>query len=106
MTIFKIIRFLISIFRVFLVEYKIVALLVLLATNLILINKLYRFLRKTIEIIEAIKSSKLDILDKIVRCKIEKEFRDLEFCCSINSKSIIKSTRLSSCLSIDLVIIK
>ena len=106
MTIFKIIRFLISIFRVFLVEYKIVALLVLLATNLILINKLYRFLRKTIEIIEAIKSSKLDILDKIVRCKVREEFRDLEFCCSINFESIIESVKLLNCLLIDLVIIK
>ena len=55
-------------------------------------------MRKTIEIIEAIKSSKLDILDKIVKYKVEKEFQlDLEFCCLIDFKSIKYRTNLLNC---------
>jgi len=100
LTIFKIIDFLISIFRVFLVEFEVVALLALLATNLILINKFYKFLCEAIKIRETIKSSKLNILNKIVRCKVKEEFQDLEFCCSINLKLIIEFVRSSNYLFI------
>jgi len=61
-------------FCVFLVEFEIVALLALLVTNLTLINKLCKFLREAIEIRETIESSKLDILNKIVRCKVKEVF--------------------------------
>jgi len=93
-------------YRVFLVGFEIVTLLALLATNLISINKLYKFLRKAIKIERAIKDSKLDILDKIVRWKVREEFRDLEFRYSIDSKSIIESIKLLNRSLIDLVIIK
>jgi len=63
-------------------------------------------LRKAIKVRATIKSSKLDILDKIVRCKVKEKDRDLEFRRSINSELIIQSTRLSNRLSIDLVIIR
>ncbi len=106
LTTFKKINFFILIFRVFLVKFEIVALLALLATNLILINKLYKFLREAIKIEETIKSSKLDILNKIVKCKVREKFQDLEFCRSINSKSIIESTKSSNRSLVDLVIIK
>jgi len=81
-------------------------LLALLATNLILINKLYKFLRKAIKIKKTIKNFKLDILHKIVKYKVREEFQDLEFCCLINLKLIIKFVKLLSCLLIDLVIVK
>jgi len=81
-------------------------LLALLATNLMLINKLYKFLRKAIKIREAIKSSKLDILNKIVKCKVKEESQNLEFCYSINFELIIEFGKSSSRLLIDLVIIK
>jgi len=81
-------------------------LLALLATNLILVNKLYKFLRKAIKIKKAIKSFRLNILDKIVKYKIKEKFQDLEFCCLINLKSTIKFAKLLSCLFIDLIIVK
>jgi len=81
-------------------------LLALLAANLILINKLYKLLRKAIKIKKAIKDSKLNILDKNVKYKIKEKFRDLEFCYLINLKSIIKFAKLLSCLFIDLIIVK
>jgi len=62
------------IFCVFLVKFKIAVLFVLLAANLILINKFYKFLRKTIKIEKIIKNSKLDILNKILKYKVKKEF--------------------------------
>jgi len=89
-----------------LIEFKIVVLLALLVTNVILINKFYKFLRKAIKIRRIIKSFKLNILNKIIKCKVKEKFRNLKFCCSINLKSIIKFTKLSNCLLIDLVIIK
>jgi len=86
---FKTINFFISIYCIFLVKFEAIILLVLLVANLILTNKFYRFLRKTIEIQKTIKSFKLNILDKIVKYKVEKEFQlDLEFCCLIDFKSI------------------
>ena len=93
-------------YRVFLAEFEIVTLLALLAVDLILVNELYKFLREAIEIRGAIKSFELNILDKIVRCKVREEFRDLEFRRSMNPKSIIEFAKLSSRSSIDLVIIK
>jgi len=105
-TIFETIDFFILMFRVFLVEFEIVALLALLATNLILINKLHKFLCEAIKIKKTIKSFKLNILNKIVRCKVREEFQDLKFCRLMNFKSIIESTKSSSRLSIDLIIIK
>jgi len=106
LTIFETIDFLISMFRVFLARFEVVALLALLATNLISMNELHEFLREAIEIRRAIKSSKLDILDEVVKCKVREEFRDLEFRRSMNSKLIIKLARSSNRLLIDLVMIK
>jgi len=106
LTIFETIDLFISMFRVFLVEFGVVALLALLATNLISMNELHRFLREAIEIREAMKSFELDILDEIVRCKVREGFRDLEFRRSMNFESIIEFVELSSRSSIDLVMIK
>jgi len=87
-------------------QSRVVTLLALLAANLILMNKLHEFLREAIEVRKAIKSFELDILDEVVKCKVKEEFRDLEFCRSMNSKSIIRFARSSSCSLVDLVIIK
>ena len=106
LTIFETIDFLISMFRVFLVEFGVVALLALLATNLISMNELHGFLREAIEVRRTIKSFELDILDEIVRCKVGEEFRDLEFRRSMNLESIIEFARSSSRSLVDLVIIK
>jgi len=106
LTIFGTIGLLISMFRVFLVRFEVVALLALLVANLILMNELHEFLREAIEVGEAMKSFELDILDEVVRCKVREGFRDLEFCRSMNSKLIIESIESSSRSSIDLVIIK
>jgi len=51
-------------------------------------------------------SSKSNILDEVVRCKVKEEFRDLEFCRSMDPESIIEFAKSSSRSSIDLVIIK
>jgi len=77
-----------------LIEFEIV---VLLAKNLILINKFYKFLREVIRVKKTIKSFELDILDKIVKCKIKEKYRDLVFRYSINSKLVIESSKSSSC---------
>jgi len=92
--------------RVFLVEFEVVTLLALLATNLILVNELHGSLREAIEVRGAIKSFELDILDKIVRYKVREDIRDLEFRRPMNPKSIVGPTESSSHLSIDLVMIK
>jgi len=106
LTIFGTIDLLISMFRVFLVEFEVVVLLALLAGNLISMNELHEFLREAIEMKGAMKSFESDILDEIVRCKVREEFRNLEFRRPMNSKSIIELARSSSRSSIDLVIIK
>jgi len=106
LTIFKTIDLLISMFRVFLVEFEVVALLALLATNLIPMNELYEFLREAIEVRGTMKSSKLDILDEIVKCKVGEEFRDLEFRRPMDPKLVIELARSSSRSSVDLVMIK
>ncbi len=49
------------------------------------------------------KSSESDILDKIVRCKVEEEFRDLEFRRPMDPELVIGS---SSRLLVDLLIVK
>jgi len=79
LTIFGTIDLLISMFRVFLVGFGVVALLALLAANLISMNELHGSLREAIEMGGAMESFELDILDKIVKCKVREEFRDLEF---------------------------
>ena len=106
LTIFRTIDFLISMFRVFLVEFGIVALLALLAANLILMNELHEFLREAIEIRGTMKSSKSNILDEIVRCKVREGFRDLEFRRSMNFKLIIEFAKSLGRSLVDLVIIK
>jgi len=52
------------------------------------------------------KSSKSNILDKIVRCKVKEEFRDLEFRRPMDSKLIIEFAKSSSRLLVDLLIVK
>jgi len=106
LTIFGTICLLISMFRVFLVGFGVVALLALLAANLILMNELHEFLREAIEVRETMKSFELDILDEVVKCKVKEGFRDLEFRRSMNSKLVIELARSSSRSSIDLVMIK
>jgi len=92
--------------RVFLVEFEIVTLLTLLAENLILINKLHEFLPEAIEMRRTTKSSELDILNEIVRCKVEEEIRNLELRRPMNSESIIGLVESSNRSSIILMIIK
>jgi len=94
LTIFKTINFFVLIYRVFLIEFEIV---ILLGKNLKLINKLYRFLRKIIRIKKAIESSKLNILDKIVKYRVEKKYQDLVFCYLINFELIIEFSKLLNC---------
>jgi len=65
--IFEITSYFILIFVVFLIEFEVVILLALLVANSILINALYKFLCKAIEIKRAIESSKSNISNKIAR---------------------------------------
>jgi len=55
------------IFLVFLIKFEVVILLALLATNLILINTLYKFLCEAIKIKKIIESFKSNISNKIAR---------------------------------------
>jgi hypothetical protein len=92
--------------RVFLAGFGAVILLALLAANLISINELYKSLREAIEVEGAIKSSESDILDEVVRCKVGEEFRDLDFCCSMDPESVIGPAGPSGRSPVDLVMVK
>jgi len=52
------------------------------------------------------KSSKLNILDKIVRCKVKEEFRDLEFRRPMDSELVIEFVESSSRLLVNLLIVR
>ncbi len=80
--------------------------LALLAMDLISMNELHEFLREAIEMREAMKSFELDILDKVVRCKVREGFRNLEFRRSMDLELIIEFAKSSSRSSVDLVMIK
>jgi len=52
-----------------------------------------------------VESFESDILDEVVRCKVGKEFRDLEFRRPMDSESVIEPAESSSRSSIDLVMV-
>jgi len=52
------------------------------------------------------KSSESNILDKIVKCKVEEEFRDLEFRRPMDPELVIEFAGSSGRLLVDLLIVK
>lgn len=103
LTIFETIDFLVSMCRVFLIGFGAVTLL---AKDLISMNELHRSLREAIEMRGAMKSSKSNILDEVVKCGVKEKYQDLKIRRSMDPKSIIGPARSSSRSSIDLVTIK
>jgi len=106
LTIFGTTGLLISMFRVFLAGFGAVALLALLAADLIPVNELHGSLREAIEVGGAVESSESDILDEVVRCKVGEGFRDLEFRRPMDPESVIGPAGPSGRSPVDLVMVK